>query len=59
VVDRVVLFVAPVLLGGDGVAGIGPLGVTRVARALRLEAMAVARVGEDVVVEGRVRYPRR
>src|SRR6185295_2484265 len=55
VVDRVVLFLAPKLLGGDGVPAVGPLGITRVQRALHLEGIAVARIGEDLVLEGRVR----
>lgn len=56
VVDRVVLFLAPAFLGGDGVAAIGSLGLTRVARAVRLEGLAVGRAGDDLVIEGRVRY---
>jgi len=54
IVDRVVLFLAPLLLGGDGVPGIGALGITRVARALRLAGVRIARVGEDLAVTGRV-----
>jgi diaminohydroxyphosphoribosylaminopyrimidine deaminase/5-amino-6-(5-phosphoribosylamino)uracil reductase len=57
VVDRVVLFVAPLVLGGDGVPAVGALGIRRVARALRLDGLAVGRVGADVVLEARVRYP--
>lgn len=59
VVDRLVLLVSPRLLGGDAVAGVGPLGLRRVAHALRVQAMSVGRVGEDMVLEGYVRYPRR
>ena len=58
VVDRLVLFVAPALLGGDAVAAIGALGFRRVADAVRVEPLSVARIGPDVVIEGRVRYPR-
>jgi len=58
-VDRVVLFLAPALLGGDGVPAIGQLGVRRVARAVRVEDVAVGRVGDDLVLEGRIRYVRR
>jgi diaminohydroxyphosphoribosylaminopyrimidine deaminase / 5-amino-6-(5-phosphoribosylamino)uracil reductase len=54
-VDRLVLFMAPVLLGGDGVAAIAPLGIRRVTDAVRLEDVAMARVGGDLVLEGRVR----
>jgi diaminohydroxyphosphoribosylaminopyrimidine deaminase/5-amino-6-(5-phosphoribosylamino)uracil reductase len=49
-VDRIVWFVAPSLLGADGVAAVGPLGVTRAADALRLTDVGVARLGSDVVV---------
>jgi diaminohydroxyphosphoribosylaminopyrimidine deaminase/5-amino-6-(5-phosphoribosylamino)uracil reductase len=54
-VDRVVLFVAPKLLGGDGVPAVASLGIDRMADAIGLADLAVARVGEDVVLEGRVR----
>jgi diaminohydroxyphosphoribosylaminopyrimidine deaminase/5-amino-6-(5-phosphoribosylamino)uracil reductase len=53
-VDRVAVFVAPKLLGGEGVplaAGPGP---RRMADALRLEDVEVERVGQDVLVQGRL-----
>lgn len=56
IVDRVVLFVAPVLLGGDGVPAIGGLGVARIADALRLVPTRICRVGDDLMVEGRPRW---
>jgi diaminohydroxyphosphoribosylaminopyrimidine deaminase/5-amino-6-(5-phosphoribosylamino)uracil reductase len=56
VVDRLVLFVAPLLLGGDGVPAIGPLGIGRMADAVRVAPLSVARVGTDLVLEGRLRY---
>jgi diaminohydroxyphosphoribosylaminopyrimidine deaminase/5-amino-6-(5-phosphoribosylamino)uracil reductase len=56
-VDRAILFVAPRLLGGDGVAAIGSLGLRRVGAAIRLDPLAVGRLGDDVVLEGAVRYP--
>jgi diaminohydroxyphosphoribosylaminopyrimidine deaminase/5-amino-6-(5-phosphoribosylamino)uracil reductase len=54
VVDRLVLFVTPRLLGGDGVPAIGPLGLRRVARALEVRDLALGRAGGDLVLEGRV-----
>ncbi len=57
-VDRLVVFVAPVLLGGDAVAAVGALGIDRVASAIRLAAPSVRRVGSDVLVEGRPRWRR-
>jgi diaminohydroxyphosphoribosylaminopyrimidine deaminase/5-amino-6-(5-phosphoribosylamino)uracil reductase len=58
VVDRVVLFMAPAILGGDAVDAVGPLGLRRVADALRLDVLAVGRSGPDLVIEGRVRPTR-
>jgi diaminohydroxyphosphoribosylaminopyrimidine deaminase/5-amino-6-(5-phosphoribosylamino)uracil reductase len=57
VVDRLVLFLAPALLGGDAVPAVGALGVTRVREAVRLGDVAVGRIGRDLVVEARVRAP--
>src|SRR5437870_3909709 len=53
-VDRLVLFVAPALLGGDAVAAVGALGLRRV-RAVRVGGLAVAHIGPDLVLEGRLR----
>jgi diaminohydroxyphosphoribosylaminopyrimidine deaminase/5-amino-6-(5-phosphoribosylamino)uracil reductase len=58
VVDRLVLFLAPALLGGDAVAAIAALGVRRVADAVRIAEPSLAQIGADLVLEGRVRYPR-
>jgi len=55
VVDRVLLFVAPSLLGAEGIAGIGALGIGRAADAVRLTGTTVRRVGDDLLVEGRPR----
>ena len=55
VVDRLVLFVAPLLLAGDAVPAVAPLGLRRVADAIRVDGLAVGRAGRDLVVEGRVR----
>lgn len=54
-VDRVSLFVAPLLIGGrDAVPAIGGVGVDRVADAVRLIDVTTERVGEDLLVSGRV-----
>ena len=54
-VDRLVLFVAPAILGGDAVAAVGPLGRVRVRDAVRVADLAVAHIGPDLVLEGRLR----
>ncbi len=57
--DRVVLFVAPTVVGGDGVSWSGALGTRRMADALRLVDVEVGRAGEDLVVSGRLAPPER
>ena len=49
VVDRIAWFRAPLALGGDGLAGIAPLGLGRLADAARLRRTAVRPLGDDVL----------
>ncbi len=53
-VDEVAIFVAPKILGGDGLSLARGRGPARMAEALRLERVRVERVGDDVLVTGRV-----
>lgn len=48
-VDRVAWFRAPLLLGADGVAAIGPLAVSAVARAPRFVRRSVEQLGPDLL----------
>ena len=58
-VDRVVLFLAPKLLGGAGAPGIlGGEGLAPLARAVDLEIVSVERVGADLRVEADVHRDR-
>jgi diaminohydroxyphosphoribosylaminopyrimidine deaminase/5-amino-6-(5-phosphoribosylamino)uracil reductase len=50
--DRVVLFVAPRVVGGDGLSWSGSLGARRMADAVRLVDVEVRRAGEELVVSG-------
>ena len=56
-VDELHWFVAPRLLGADGVPALGPLGVAALARAVQLEDVAVRRVGPDLHVSARLPAP--
>jgi len=58
VVDRVLLVLAPVLIGGDGRPMLGPLGRARLAAAIRLRDVRLARLGPDLLWEGAVQYRR-
>lgn len=51
VVDRVVLFMAPLVMGGDGVPAVASLGTRHPSRALRLQGVRHEVIGEDLVVE--------
>jgi len=50
VVDRVLIFYAPKLIGGDGRQMLGPLGVRRLSQALRLGPLRVRRLATDVLL---------
>ena len=53
VVDRMLLFYAPLIIGGeDAVAGVAGAGVARVADAPKLRDVTTRRVGDDLLVEG-------
>jgi diaminohydroxyphosphoribosylaminopyrimidine deaminase/5-amino-6-(5-phosphoribosylamino)uracil reductase len=50
VVDELCLFYAPKLIGADGRAMIGALGVKRISQALRLGPLRVKRFSQDVLI---------
>jgi len=55
-VDKVVAFIAPVIIGGEGAkTAVAGRGIDRVADSLKLERVSVARIGEDVMISGYVR----
>ncbi len=51
-VDRLRLFVAPIVLGDDGLAWAGALGLGDPSEAPRLEQVEVSRFGDDVLISG-------
>ncbi len=55
VVDRLLCFLAPMLIGGDGRPMLTALGVRELAEAPRLHAVQMRRLGPDVVVHARLR----
>lgn len=55
-VDRMMVFVAPKVIGGSGGYGIfAGQGVSRLADAVELEEVRVSRFGDDVLIEGEVK----
>jgi diaminohydroxyphosphoribosylaminopyrimidine deaminase/5-amino-6-(5-phosphoribosylamino)uracil reductase len=51
-VDALALFLAPRLIGGDGLPLLGPLGVSALAEAPALLETSMREIGPDVLVEG-------
>ena len=55
VVDRMIYFIAPKLLGGhDAIGAIGGLCPRNLADAVRLAKVTVSKVGSDIMIEGRI-----
>lgn len=52
VVDKVLIFYAPKLIGGDGKEMIAALGIKKMSRCKRIRDMEVKRLGEDFLVSG-------
>jgi len=59
VVDKVLFFYGPLLLGSESRPMIGPLGIDRVAAGLKLHTIELGRLGDDVLVTAYVGEKRR
>jgi len=58
IVDKVVLFVAPILMtGSDSICSVGGSSPLRLAHAVRLRDLSCSKVGDDLMIEGYTRYP--
>lgn len=57
VVDRLLIFYAPKLIGGDGAPLLAPLGVTRLRQAVQLGTLQVRRFAGDILVATQVLPP--
>ena len=53
-VQRMALFYAPTIIGGDGLPGFGPLGVESLEKAFRVDLTRIRRLGDDFVLEARL-----
>ncbi len=57
-VDKVIYFYAPRIIGGrDAVSSVGGQGASEVSSSISLDRVKVRRFGEDIAIEGYVRYP--
>ena len=53
-IDDVMIYLAPRFLGGDAIAAIGDLGIEALEKTPRLSGVRTRRLGEDILVTGRV-----
>lgn len=56
--DELLLFVAPKLIGSEGLSWTGSLGVKQMARALSVGKLSYEQVGEDLLIRARLSEPR-
>ena len=54
IVDKVAIFVAPKILGKEGLPTVGNLGIKRIKNAIRLRGFECQKLGEDILLEGYV-----
>jgi diaminohydroxyphosphoribosylaminopyrimidine deaminase/5-amino-6-(5-phosphoribosylamino)uracil reductase len=51
-VDKVMLFTSPKLLGDDAKGVIGPLGITDLNKVVNIKDISLKKLGKDILVEG-------
>jgi diaminohydroxyphosphoribosylaminopyrimidine deaminase/5-amino-6-(5-phosphoribosylamino)uracil reductase len=59
IVDKVYMFYAPKLCGGEGISICAGPGVERMEQSLNIEDITIHRFADDVMIEGYVKYPDR
>ena len=55
IADKILMVLAPRILGGDAWNSVGDLGIRRISRSVTLSEVRSRRVGEDILVEGYLR----
>jgi diaminohydroxyphosphoribosylaminopyrimidine deaminase/5-amino-6-(5-phosphoribosylamino)uracil reductase len=50
-VDKVLLFVAPKIIGADGISVVGPCGVETMAQVINVRDVVVQRLEDDILLE--------
>ena len=55
-VDKVMIFVAPKIIGGEGLNLLSGEGVAKISEAYELENLRARQVGVDILLEGEVQH---
>ena len=56
-VDKVVVFIAPIIIGGQAMGAVSGRGVEKLVDAYALEHVSVSRSGPDIVIQGFINQP--
>jgi diaminohydroxyphosphoribosylaminopyrimidine deaminase/5-amino-6-(5-phosphoribosylamino)uracil reductase len=51
-VDKVFFFISPMILGGDALPSIAPLGIKTLGKGFKLREVTTKRLGRDILIEG-------
>jgi diaminohydroxyphosphoribosylaminopyrimidine deaminase/5-amino-6-(5-phosphoribosylamino)uracil reductase len=51
-VDKVMLFTSPKIIGDDGKGVIGPLGIKELNKVVEIKDVSLTKIGKDMLVEG-------
>jgi diaminohydroxyphosphoribosylaminopyrimidine deaminase / 5-amino-6-(5-phosphoribosylamino)uracil reductase len=54
IVDKVVFFYAPRVIGAEGLSMVGNMGISRVSDSLKIERVKITKLGDEFMVEGYV-----
>ncbi|MEE9613513.1 MAG: dihydrofolate reductase family protein, partial [Thermodesulfobacteriota bacterium] len=54
VVDKVLFFLSPMLLGGDAIPAVGEMGIRKIAGGISLKGLEMKKIGRDILVEGKL-----
>jgi diaminohydroxyphosphoribosylaminopyrimidine deaminase/5-amino-6-(5-phosphoribosylamino)uracil reductase len=57
-INEVHTFIAPILLGGNGLSAIGGHGVAKMAESWKLEDLQVEQTGGDIYLQGHLPQPK-
>jgi diaminohydroxyphosphoribosylaminopyrimidine deaminase/5-amino-6-(5-phosphoribosylamino)uracil reductase len=52
VVDKVSLFLSPMMLGGDALPSVAALGIKSLGKGIKLSAVTTKKLGRDILIEG-------
>ena len=53
-VDKIYFFIAPKIIGSDGISAIGSMGIEKLDEAIDLKDVEVTKIATDILIKGRM-----